>query len=368
MTSNPDAIRQVMTLSASLSDASLTSPAALPALREHLRRYPLADILQTELARVGTLPALQTFHSVTGYLTHVQRAFAGDLFWLNADTVTAAEDAADDIPEDVTLADVVHDGDPGLHALMVFARPMTDIYFAAEAADPLHGLTTFFDATLLSIDASAAFTYSFRYIPTDPDHFSPHEASFLGDLPASLPAPSGWWPAGALGLWRPNEPIGMTFTERGLSMPAQTPEMIAAYQSKKRRRLAALYAIARDQRVFTQTPVTLPRAERRRLTREHPNANPNPDVHVISIGDPPEQQRQPSSPSPDGPARRGHLVRAHTRLQPYGPGRTLRRLRVIPAHWRGNMDDRIDSDRVYSVARTVISAAGQQPPPDTDST
>ena len=101
--------------------------------------------------------------------------------------------------------------------------------------------------------------------------------------------------------------------------------------------------------------------------REHLRHYPLADVHVISIGDPP-QQRQPSSPSPDGPGRRGHLVRAHTRLQPYGPGRTLRRLRVIPAHWRGNMDDRIDSDRVYSVARTVISTAGQQPPPDTDST
>lgn len=123
-------------------------------------------------------------------------------------------------------------------------------------------------------------------------------------------------------------------------------------------------AMTERSRLYAQTVVTPPRGQRRTLERKHSMTGEQMNVQVVDL----RRNADTDIDSSDGPAegsdskRRGHVVRAHARLQPYGPGRTLRRLQIIPAHWRGDRNRPMPGDRIYRLGVQGITevAAGDR--------
>ena len=328
----------------------LTSAAALPALRAGLCDLPweLLMIPDTSIAAVASGPVHIADESLSIACWAMDTLRDAELLWIDTDASSATFDAIPDIDSATTLHDLPALNTGFRSAFCVFATPFHGTDFVT--GNPLlvdavlWGPGTLTDDT---VDGSVngMSMLSFRMVhPDRTEHTGPELDSFLAD-----PRFHGWLPLGQPSHWRGDLSIEQP------SLRSIGPDQNASHV-EDRRLLAGLLAILNEPNVFIQNPAVIPRGERRRLARAHTALSA--DAHaarIVSLGMPPTPTASPSTPNDTSTGgRRGHLVRSHTRLQAYGPGRTLRRLRVIPSHWRGDMDNPMSGDRVYRIAGDII--------------
>jgi hypothetical protein len=130
---------------------------------------------------------------------------------------------------------------------------------------------------------------------------------------------------------------------------ATAPQTIAS-MAEDRRLLASLWTLAETTTIVTSSTVTPPRQQ----ARAHRRAGYDPAVRVLSLGG---QRVERASTSDPATRNRQHswIVRPFWRWQPYGSGRSLRRLILIPSHRRGDPAlPLLGAERVWRV----------KPPPD----
>ena len=119
-----------------------------------------------------------------------------------------------------------------------------------------------------------------------------------------------------------------------------------------RRLLAAMWAVFNQKRLI-DTEVILPdRHVRKRLVRAgHDIAKRDERVQIIHL----RRNEYRMLDQTDGTGKHFKVrfpVRPHYRRQPYGPGRKLRKIILIPAHWKGPDDAPISKvERVWEVDR-----------------
>jgi hypothetical protein len=141
--------------------------------------------------------------------------------------------------------------------------------------------------------------------------------------------------------------VGPTFNEPRPDLPNQDPEWQGDLtgSTNVNRLVQALWTIMAEPLTDVREE-TVDRATKRRMER----MKIPPKVTVITL-------RRPANPhqqDEEGHVEWQHhwIVRGHPRWQPYGPGRSERRLIWINPHLRGNLDAPLkQSDKVYVVKR-----------------
>ena len=108
-----------------------------------------------------------------------------------------------------------------------------------------------------------------------------------------------------------------------------------ASMMEDRRLMATLWALIKQKRVVERTTIYPERQTQRRLDRAGDRTRR--DIEVIHL-----RRAEYRPRNEDGTTGRKvgvrFPVRPFTRMQAYGPGRSKRRLIVVPAHWRGPLD------------------------------
>lgn len=135
-----------------------------------------------------------------------------------------------------------------------------------------------------------------------------------------------------LPLGRMDWPVGDQLGERTLP---DIDDLSWSSMMEDRRYLVALWSVL-NQKLLTERELVMPdRAMRKRLVRAGGAARDD-TVHVVHL------RRREYTTSPPGTSGRHvnvrYRVRQHWRRQAVGPGRSERRLTLIPAHWRGPDD------------------------------
>lgn len=120
-----------------------------------------------------------------------------------------------------------------------------------------------------------------------------------------------------------------------------------ASMMEDRRLMAALWALLRQKRIVETRTVTPDRHTQKRLDRARDTTDR--EVQIVYL-------RRTEYRHPEGAE--GHKitvrypVRAHPRLQPYGPGWSKRKLIMVPGHWRGPLDGPIvHIERVWELEK-----------------
>jgi hypothetical protein len=120
-----------------------------------------------------------------------------------------------------------------------------------------------------------------------------------------------------------------------------------------RKLMMSLWSIVQQKRLTESVAVGAPRHVRRRMERDHGVTEVAP-VQVIHLRRP---EYRPILAEEDPTHTGRHLtkrfmVRPHFRNQAYGPRRELRRLILVPPHWKGPVDGPIThTERIWSVDR-----------------
>lgn len=121
--------------------------------------------------------------------------------------------------------------------------------------------------------------------------------------------------------------------------PGTDDDQLDSYK-EDRRLLCALTTLLAHGGIATQRQATVPRGERRRLERQgvKPETLQYRIVNLRTEHEPGE--RHADAEGATGESRYGHrwIVEGHMRLQPYGPGRSLRRLQWINPYVKGPAD------------------------------
>lgn len=116
-----------------------------------------------------------------------------------------------------------------------------------------------------------------------------------------------------------------------------------------RRLLAALWATINQKRLIT-TEAVQPRPHARKRLERAGHTGRDETVRVVHL----RRTEYQAVERTEGERRVGvrFPVRPHYRRQAYGPGRTLRRIVLVPAHWRGPDDAPIThTERIWEVDR-----------------
>lgn len=175
---------------------------------------------------------------------------------------------------------------------------------------------------------------AFRYM--HPDHDDETAKRFF----SSMEKRPVWMPLG-----RTDWPLG----ER-LDLPthAGLGEKLWETMMDDRRIALSLWSIIQQKLLVEQTVVHADRPARKRLERKN---HPTSPVQVIHL------RRPEYRPQQDHEATGRHVtkrfpVRPFWRMQAYGPNHSLRRLQLIPPHWRGPVDGEvIHTERIWEVDR-----------------
>lgn len=151
-----------------------------------------------------------------------------------------------------------------------------------------------------------------------------------------LPLGRSDWPHGSR-LDEPHRP----------DIPTDSPTWESMMED--RRLIAALWGILNQRRLVVRTQVSFNRQQLRQLERRNVRRE-SARVEVVHL-------RRSEYVTTGETALHGRLtvrfpVRPHPRRQPYGPGRTLTKLIIVPGHWKGPLDAPIvHTERVWELDR-----------------
>jgi hypothetical protein len=234
-----------------------------------------------------------------------------ELYWVSPDMCTLLQSVADSMP-DVTPEPPIPE------ALVVFARPL-------EGMDAMSGTVLLTAAYLWGpvrikhVSALEIETFGWRDL-VNPQGFPADEVErFRHAMPTKLISTGGSeWP------WQ-------ELTSDFATIKGHTAQQEAS-MAEDRRKLAAFWSLCQD-RITVERIDSGPRAAQRRAARARLPLKP---VRIITL-----RESAPKHPAAQGREvdwSHRWLVGAYWRQQPYGPGGSLRRAKLIPAHVKGPAD------------------------------
>jgi hypothetical protein len=234
-----------------------------------------------------------------------------ELYWVSPDMCTLLQSVADSMP-DVTPEPPIPE------ALVVFARPL-------EGLDAMSGTVLLTAAYLWGpvrikhVSALEIETFGWRDL-INPQGFPADEVErFRQAMPLKLVSTGGSeWP------WQ-------ELTSDFATIKGHTAQQEAS-MAEDRRKLAAFWSLCQD-RITVERIDSGPRAAQRRAARARVPLKP---VRIITL-----RESAPKHPAAQGREvdwSHRWLVGAYWRQQPYGPGGSLRRAKLIPAHVKGPAD------------------------------
>ena len=303
-------------------------------------------------------------------------ALSGPLIFFDEYMTGVALDAIDAFEDqDIRFEDIVPGGDIdddwSFGCLAVFSAPLmshtkpTNLDNAEDAErSGLRATSDAVYATAITLTSSGLWVtpFSLRQLTgvVDPEDGSSSSAEYTSSI---------WWPSGHFGLtWVPGQQLDDPVVADVPHDVKATHDYDWPFPVTLDRKVAAVVLSILNDPLFTETEQRAPRPMRRRLARSLPEQADLIDqpVRIVTIGGTPSNSEPPDEPTANtGTSRRGHLVRAHIRQQRYGPGRSLQRLRVIPAHIRGDRTRMLTGDVVHRVANTRKPALGTDADTDT---
>lgn len=257
---------------------------------------------------------------------------AATLWWVSEEMVDVLVAAMPGVPDDVIADDLLEPADAGF---VVFERPLTAIdregrriavsalLWAGVQLDPNDPTVLRGGEVVLGISSyvDGATARWIHGVHGDPDAYSP--------------------PWGYLGRsdWPDGDPI-VSEPYEGMSTDAATSAI------EDRRMLAALWTFLTQEGVATTSEV----APDRSTTRRSERAGVDPglaEVKVVAL----RRHASEGTPPPEGERRASEyshrwIVQGHWRNQPYGPGRTQRRLQWIAPYVKGPEDAPLQAPEV----------------------
>lgn len=263
------------------------------------------------------------------------------LVYVTADLVDVVMQAAAAVPDDLTLT---LEDLPAPSGLVVLEKPI----YGTDAGTERPGEPVRTDAIMWG---------TAKLPPADIDWMMPDIAYSVDSLtigsirwvaPDHDDILATSWPADALPLWAP-----MGRSDWPYNTPVQyrhrhdIPDVSLASMVEDRQFMAALFAVLNQRRLIEQTTLTPSRQQRRQAARK---GNRHPDVVVVHLR---RQEYTPTEGHDDGRTISVRFpVRPHFRRQPYGPGRKLRRIVLVPGHWKGPDGAPVKhAERVWSLDR-----------------
>jgi hypothetical protein len=117
--------------------------------------------------------------------------------------------------------------------------------------------------------------------------------------------------------------------------PTERTELREASMIEDRRMMATFWLLATQPNIAETTDAPIPRPWRRAQQRE---GRPVPRVRLIDVRRPKHSKTEPSAEHRDIEWTHRWIVSAHWRQQAYGPGRSLRRPRLIAPYMKGPDD------------------------------
>jgi hypothetical protein len=296
-----------------------------------------------ELAPLAEAGLQRATKQVELYRTHLTNA---QLVYVTPELTDVVTDVAAATPDDITMdmADL-----PALNGLVVFGKPIWGTDAGPETPGQpvsMHGII-WGSANLPPWDSNwtdpnvpytvkALAIGMLRLIRRGDDDRLGREFHDDGYDTSKLPI---WLPLG-----RTDWPYGRPLIERHrIDLPIEVHTSMV----EDRRLIAALFAVLNQRRLVETVHVQAERAMRRRIERR---GHTVPEVKVIHLRR--EVQTGRSEHLEGRTVNVRFPVKAHPRRQPYGPGRTLRRLIVVPGHWKGPEGAPVvHSERIWSLDR-----------------
>lgn len=344
------------------------SPAEMPdvrlALIESWQRPAWRQSARAGIARaraIGTtrLASDRSLTSATdSYCRYEQNTLRdAEMWWVGPEMCDLLYATAAKVPLDTTLE---HLNLPSTQALVVFAKPWLATDADLGARSLIVDAITWGPAKLVD-DTGERFALgvsAYRLLDFAAG-LSSHElqlATFVGAVDQAqrtLISKSGvgaeqrvelnltgrvWAPLGRSD-WPLQATVGDTETGYDPLNDSVEAQKIDAYSQSavEDRQLVAALSLLLNTRTMTQlTDAALPRPVRRRSQRAGVAAS----VNVVYLRRP-EHERSDAEHDPDKPAvewSHRWIVSAHPRLQPYGPGRSMRKLIMVPPHVKGPDD------------------------------
>jgi hypothetical protein len=333
-----------------VSAPEVHAPSQLPDLR-----LWLADQWRPGRPFATTAAAMHSLRSVTAsnaehYARHERTLLEhATLWWVAEDMVDLLLASAAHVPDDVHLADLPKMPGAGL---VVFEKP----WWGIDADRPDRQVQV--DAVLWGAARLPAIPHRGRTEPTmalstctyrrmdfamglagDELGLAAATGAIAHGQPIGKPQRQGssvsmmlqgtsWVPLGRSD-WPVADPIG--------SAPWVMPDEARASMVEDRKVLAALWSLLHQQGIAS-TEVRRPQRQAVRRTQRAGIQPELADVQVVTLR---KLERTDSAPSDDHSAREwSHrwLVAGHWRWQPYGPGRSLRRLTYVRPHVKGPAD------------------------------
>lgn len=254
--------------------------------------------------------------------------------------------AAEHVPHNMalTLADA-----PAPAGLVVFARPVlgtdagpertgeqvrVDGVFWASVTLPARDIP-WYDEQSTNLLIHGVSIASFRMIA--PEHEDVIAQAFHIAEPMWVPLGRSDWPWG--------DEMG---DKPSLHLPHESDLQWESMQ-EDRRLLAALWATLNQKRLISTEEVRPGPNTRKRLERRG-HGNRDETVQIVHLRRTEYQTVERTDHGRHVGVR--FVVRPHYRRQPYGPGRSLRRIVLVPAHWRGPDDAPVShAERVWEVDR-----------------
>jgi hypothetical protein len=314
----------------------VNGPRDVPRLRAYLLRQWEGEGMFAQGAKLGVGTELRV--TDTGEVVRtassggldVEALTHGVLWWCDDGPTDLLQATAPSYPDDVALRpDLI----PRRYGFCVFAHPLTGLDAQAEGETVYMSALAWAPVRLNPTGApGVGLCWYVRYSSERALAVVEGERRASREVLAEI-AEGSW-----VDMWAPmgrtDWVFGSTVSER--YHDAVGPTISAAqWESmvEDRRIAASLWALAATPTVVADTPLARSRQERRQAERHRVSL---PEVRVLSL--------RPGSTAvvPAGHRhvewRHRWVVRAHWRSQAYGPGRTLRRPVLIPAHVKGPAD------------------------------
>jgi hypothetical protein len=273
------------------------------------------------------------------------------LFYVSPELAQVAFAAADSIPVDHTLSM----GDlPAPCGLIVFGEP----FFGIDAASVLSSSirvdavmwgpvnlppadSPWEPAPMMGEGRRGIGLSCFRLLDLD-NHDDPMAVHTRIAMAEDEMFPASWLPQGRSD-WLVGHPVN-DLIHNGVR--PDTPQQ--ASMEEDRRLMASVWALIQQHRVVERHEVTAARPAQRRITRAGGTPAPVQVIHLRS----PEHRPHHGDGSTGRKIGVRFVVRPHWRNQACGPGRTDRRLILVPPHVKGPIDaPLVHTERVWSLDR-----------------
>ena len=298
-----------------------------------------------ELARLIDMAVWQANNTVRWYRETLP---AAQLIHITPEMTDFIVAAADAVPPDLTLT---MDDAPAPAGLVVFGKPVmgtdagperggdpvrVDAVLWGEAMLPNRDVP-WYDPRSSDLRTACATLAMFRMV--DPfNHTDELARSFARDRILWIPLGRTDWPWGDRLDVKPT--VHLTNEN-----PAQWGSMM-----EDRRLMAALWAVLNQKRLITSYQLLPNSHVRKRLARtgQKPRDESVQIVHLRRT----EAQTLRHTDEEGRHVSVRFMVRPHYRRQAWGPGRSLRKLVLVPAHWRGPEDAPVShAERIWEVDR-----------------